>query len=180
VSGRVSGLLLRVTRCSDLAPPGSRRRARAGLPRLWDLGSLTATPAFAPAQKLLGQAFELGYNAMYDRVENLLDSGVIDPAKVRWAAARARLCPAAARARLCPRPACSAHAARGPAPPADAPPAAHRHRPPPPPQVTRNGIQNACSIAGIMLTTQAVMVEKEPNRENLGYGAGGMPSGMTV
>jgi chaperonin GroEL (HSP60 family) len=47
--------------------------------------------------------------------------------------------------------------------------------------VTRNGIQNACSIAGIMLTTQAVMVDKEPSRDNMGgYGAGGMPSGMTV
>lgn len=33
-------------------------------------------------QRLLGQAFEQGYNAMDDRVENLLDAGVIDPAKV--------------------------------------------------------------------------------------------------
>lgn len=79
-------------------------------------------------QKLLGMPFEMGYNAMIDTVENLLDSGVIDPAKV-----------------------------------------------------TRNGIQNACSIAGIMLTTQAVMVEKvRPTDVPGGYGADGMPSGMTI
>lgn len=52
-------------------------------------------------QKLMGQSFEVGYNAMYDRVENLIDAGVLDPAKV-----------------------------------------------------TRSGLINACSIAGIMLTTQ--------------------------
>jgi hypothetical protein len=34
-------------------------------------------------QKLLGQPFEVGYNAMTDTVENLLEAGVIDPAKVR-------------------------------------------------------------------------------------------------
>eukprot|EP00887_Chlorella_sp_A99_P002510 scaffold6.g2510.t1 len=32
-------------------------------------------------QKLLGQPFEVGYNAMYDRIEDLLDAGVLDPAK---------------------------------------------------------------------------------------------------
>lgn len=32
-------------------------------------------------QRLLGQGFEVGYNAMYDRVENLIDAGVLDPAK---------------------------------------------------------------------------------------------------
>ncbi len=52
-------------------------------------------------EKLLGQDFEIGYNAMYDRVENLIDVGVLDPAKV-----------------------------------------------------VRSGLTNACSIAGIMLTTQ--------------------------
>lgn len=57
-------------------------------------------------QKLLGQGFEVGYNAMYDRVEDLIDAGVLDPAKV-----------------------------------------------------TRSGLTNACSIAGIMLTTQVRMRE---------------------
>jgi hypothetical protein len=52
-------------------------------------------------QKVLGKPFTVGYNAMTDSVCDLLDEGVIDPAKV-----------------------------------------------------TRNGLMNACSIAGIMLTTQ--------------------------
>ena len=52
-------------------------------------------------QKVLGKPFTVGYNAMIDQVCDLLEAGVIDPAKV-----------------------------------------------------TRNGLMNACSIAGIMLTTQ--------------------------
>jgi chaperonin GroEL (HSP60 family) len=79
-------------------------------------------------QKLLGQPFGIGYNAMADKIEDLLASGVIDPAKV-----------------------------------------------------TRNGLQNSCSIAGIMLTTQAVMVERtRPGGAPGGMGAAGMPSGLTV
>jgi len=79
-------------------------------------------------QKLLGTPFNMGYNAMQDKIEDLLAAGVIDPAKV-----------------------------------------------------TRNGLQNACSIAGIMLTTQAVMVEKNKPREVPGgMSAAGMPSGMTI
>ena len=79
-------------------------------------------------QRLMGQPFSTGYNAMADKVEDLLASGVIDPAKV-----------------------------------------------------TRNGLQNSCSIAGIMLTTQAVMVERNrPTNVPGGMGAGGMPSGMTI
>ncbi|KAG7673579.1 hypothetical protein KSW81_006779 [Nannochloris sp. 'desiccata'] len=80
-------------------------------------------------QRLLGEPFEVGYNAMYDRVENLLDAGVLDPAKV-----------------------------------------------------TRSGLTNASSIAGIMLTTQAVMTEKVRNRGPApgGMGANGMPSGLTM
>jgi len=78
--------------------------------------------------RLLGQPFEMGYDAMTDRVTNLLDAGVIDPAKV-----------------------------------------------------TRNGLQNSCSIAGIMLTTQAVMVERnKPAEAPGGMGAAGMPAGMTI
>ena len=85
-------------------------------------------PSQVIVQKLLGQSFEIGYNAMDDRVQNLMEAGVIDPAKV-----------------------------------------------------TKNGLLNACSIAGIMLTTQAVMVEKQKgSAAALGYGREGMPSGMTV
>lgn len=79
-------------------------------------------------QRLLGQPFEIGYNAMYDRIENLIDAGVLDPAKV-----------------------------------------------------TRSGLINACSIAGIMLTTQAVMTEqKREKRQVPGMTAGGMPGGLTM
>jgi chaperonin GroL len=86
-------------------------------------------------EKLKGQDFAMGYNAMYDRIENLLEAGVIDPAKV-----------------------------------------------------TRSGLMNACSIAGIMLTTQAVMVEKPKPRggsaanpiNNPGFSASGMPAGLTM
>lgn len=88
--------------------------------------------------KLEGTEFPMGYNAMYNRVENLLESGVLDPAKV-----------------------------------------------------TRNALRNAGSIAGIMLTTQAVMVEKRPepttdgksqrkSKPDLGYSPNGMPSGLTM
>jgi chaperonin GroEL (HSP60 family) len=52
-------------------------------------------------QKVLGKPFSVGYNAMADSIVDLLEEGVIDPAKV-----------------------------------------------------TRNGLMNSCSIAGIMLTTQ--------------------------
>lgn len=33
-------------------------------------------------EKLMGQPWEQGYNAMDDRIENLLEAGIIDPAKV--------------------------------------------------------------------------------------------------
>jgi chaperonin GroEL (HSP60 family) len=78
-------------------------------------------------QKVLGKPFTVGYNAMADRVTDLLEEGVIDPAKV-----------------------------------------------------TRNGLMNACSIAGIMLTTQAVMVEKQRPEGAPGGMSGGMPAGMAV
>ena len=54
-------------------------------------------------------------------------------------------------------------------------------------QVTRSALMNACGIAGIMLTTQAVMVEKKPKSAGAGaaaapggLGPGGMPAGMTM
>ena len=33
-------------------------------------------------EKLMGQPWEQGYNAMDDRIENLMEAGIIDPAKV--------------------------------------------------------------------------------------------------
>ena len=70
---------------------------------------------------------------MEDRIENMLDAGILDPAKV-----------------------------------------------------TRCGLTNACGIAGILLTTQAVIVEKKDPKKGGkapampgGY-AGGMPAGMTI
>lgn len=80
-------------------------------------------------QRLMGQDFEIGYNAMYDRTENLIDAGVLDPAKV-----------------------------------------------------TRSGVTNAASIAGIMLTTQAVMTEKSKPKGPApgGMSASGMPAGLTM
>lgn len=89
--------------------------------------------------KIRGTEFSMGYNAMDNKVEDLLAAGVIDPAKV-----------------------------------------------------TRSGLKNAAGIAGIMLTTQAVMVEApaeedangkskgKAGKPNLGFNASGMPAGMTV
>ena len=76
-------------------------------------------------EKVTSLGWEMGYNAMYDRYEDLLASGVIDPAKV-----------------------------------------------------TRSALQNACSIAGMLLTTQAVMVENKKAGAGAGAGAGGMSGGM--
>jgi chaperonin GroEL (HSP60 family) len=58
-------------------------------------------------EKLLESEWEIGYNAMCDTYENLIESGVIDPAKV-----------------------------------------------------TRCALQNAASVAGMVLTTQAIVTEK--------------------
>lgn len=54
-----------------------------------------------------------------------------------------------------------------------------------PAKVTRHGLQNACGIAGILLTTQAIIVEKpdksKPKQAQVGgYGPDGMPAGMTM
>ncbi len=54
-----------------------------------------------------------------------------------------------------------------------------------PAKVTRHGLQNACGIAGILLTTQAIIVEKpdksKPKQAQPGgYGPDGMPAGMTM
>lgn len=58
-------------------------------------------------EKIKDREWEIGYNAMTDEYENLVEAGVIDPAKV-----------------------------------------------------TRCGLQNAASVAGMVLTTQAIVVEK--------------------
>ena len=58
-------------------------------------------------EKVKSCDWELGYNAMTDKYENLVDAGIIDPAKV-----------------------------------------------------TRCALQNAASVAGMVLTTQAIVVEK--------------------
>ena len=54
-----------------------------------------------------------------------------------------------------------------------------------PSKVTRHGLSNACGIAGILLTTQAIIVEKQdPKKAKTptpgGFGPGGMPAGMTM
>jgi chaperonin GroEL (HSP60 family) len=58
-------------------------------------------------EKIKDSVWEVGYNAMMDKYENLIEAGVIDPAKV-----------------------------------------------------TRCALQNAASVAGMVLTTQAIVVEK--------------------
>uniref|UniRef100_A0A8I6XY36 Uncharacterized protein n=1 Tax=Hordeum vulgare subsp. vulgare TaxID=112509 RepID=A0A8I6XY36_HORVV len=58
-------------------------------------------------EKIKDSEWEMGYNAMTDKYENLIESGVIDPVKV-----------------------------------------------------TRCALQNAASVSGMVLTTQAIVVEK--------------------
>ena len=89
-------------------------------------------------EKVSDLPFEQGFNAMTQTYEDLLESGVLDPAKV-----------------------------------------------------TRSVLQNAVGVAGIMLTTQAVIVEKSKPASGKGgggggaadpmsMGPGGMPGGMTI
>merc|ERR1719265_1225093 len=86
-------------------------------------------------EAVIEQPFELGYNAMENKIENLLEKGIIDPAKV-----------------------------------------------------TRNGLQNSCSIAGILLTTQAVIFETSETtgytstttEEKFGVSESGMPMGLRI
>lgn len=79
-------------------------------------------------QRVLNKSFEFGYDAMNSEYKNLMEAGVIDPAKV-----------------------------------------------------TRSGITNAAGIAGILLTTQAVLVEKvAPKDIPGGMTKEGMPTGMTI
>jgi chaperonin GroEL len=47
-----------------------------------------------------------------------------------------------------------------------------------PTKVTRTALQNAASIAGLLLTTECVVVEHPEDNGNGGGGGGGMPGGM--
>lgn len=47
-----------------------------------------------------------------------------------------------------------------------------------PTKVTRTALQNAASIAGLMLTTEAMIAEIPKKEEPMGAGGGGMPGGM--
>jgi len=52
-----------------------------------------------------------------------------------------------------------------------------------PAKVTRSGLSNSCGIAGIMLTTQAVMTDVQRKKASLAPGSmtpDGMPTGMTI
>lgn len=73
-------------------------------------------------EKVKASDWEMGYNAMADKFENLVETGVIDPAKV-----------------------------------------------------TRCALQNAASVAGMVLTTQAIVVEKPKSK--VGASA---PQGLAV
>ncbi len=72
-------------------------------------------------QKVKDGKKDFGYNARYDRYENLLAAGVIDPAKV-----------------------------------------------------TRVALENAASIAGLLLTTETTIVDKPEPKADMGGGAAGM------
>lgn len=81
------------------------------------------------AAKVYGKPFEYGYDALKNTYTNLVEAGVIDPAKV-----------------------------------------------------TRSGITNSAGIAGILLTTQAVLAEKKIPRDKIegGFTKEGLPTGMTI
>jgi len=74
-------------------------------------------------EKIKVREWEIGYNAMTDKYENLVEAGVIDPAKV-----------------------------------------------------TRCALQNAASVAGMVLTTQAIVVEKPKPKTPMAA----PPQGLTV
>lgn len=74
-------------------------------------------------EKVKDSEWEIGYNAMTDSYENLVEAGVIDPAKV-----------------------------------------------------TRCALQNSASVAGMVLTTQAIVVEKPKPKTP----APAAPQGLTV
>lgn len=74
-------------------------------------------------EKIKNGEWEVGYNAMTDKYENLVEAGVIDPAKV-----------------------------------------------------ARCALQNAASVAGMVLTTQAIVVEKAKPKAPVAAA----PQGLTI
>lgn len=74
-------------------------------------------------EKIKASEWQVGYNAMLDKYENLVEAGVIDPAKV-----------------------------------------------------ARCALQNAASVAGMVLTTQAIVVEKPKPKTSVGA----PPQGLTI
>lgn len=85
------------------------------------IASNAGTEGAVVTEKLLEREWEIGYNAMSDKFENLLEAGVIDPAKV-----------------------------------------------------TRCALQNAASVAGMVLTTQAIVVEKPKKSKPVAPSMSGM------
>lgn len=82
------------------------------------------------AEKVLNKPFEFGYDALKNEYKDLIEAGIIDPAKV-----------------------------------------------------TRSGLTNAAGIAGILLTTQAVLANKPSGKKEDtpgGFTSEGMPAGMTI
>ena len=47
-----------------------------------------------------------------------------------------------------------------------------------PTKVVRTALQNAASVAGLLLTTEAMVAEKPEEKHEHGGGGGGMPGGM--
>jgi len=86
-------------------------------------------------EAVLERSFEIGYNAMDNKIEDLFQKGIIDPAKV-----------------------------------------------------TKNGLLNSCSIAGILLTTQAVIFTTRSTtdgantgtEEKFGLSESGIPAGLRI
>ncbi|GMP98818.1 hypothetical protein CsSME_00046556 [Camellia sinensis var. sinensis] len=102
----------------------SRSALQAGIDKLADAVGLTLGPrGEVVVDKVKEKEWEMGYNAMTDKYENLVEAGVIDPAKV-----------------------------------------------------TRCALQNAASVAGMVLTTQAIVVEKAKPKTPVP----GAPQGLTV
>lgn len=84
--------------------------------------SNAGVPGEIVLERILGKEFEFGYNAATDKYENLIDSGVLDPAKVTcWA------------------------------------------------------LENAASVAGLILTTECLVVEIPEKKKPVGDGMGDLP-----
>lgn len=153
-------------------------------------------------EKLLGKAFEVGYDAMNDKICDLLEA-VRGDAGPRGAGrvvgllghllhGHDKMCDVTkSGARQHHRRVLGTHRRRRRAHPHNTPTANHLHVQGvlDPAKVTRSGLQNSIGVAGIMLTTQAVMVEAVKPRagqsqgrakENPGFSQSGMPAGLSI